>query len=62
MSGLLHNKLKRGYTNKPQIASVLEGEALRPKGSDFDQVPDLTDYSDLWLSLQLFAAKRTQVM
>ena len=30
--------------------------------SNFDKVPDLTDYSDLWLSLQLFAAKRTQVM
>ena len=62
MSALLHNKLKRGYTNKPQIASVLEGEALKSRGSDFDQIPDLTDYSDLWLSLQLFAAKRTQVM
>jgi len=28
----------------------------------YDRVPDLGDYKELWLCLQLFAAVRTQVM
>ena len=37
-----------------------EGKLFESKELLYEKVPDLTDYADLWLSLQLFAAKRTQ--
>lgn len=28
----------------------------------FERIPDLTDYRDLWLSLQIFVTQRTKML
>ena len=64
MSQPLHKKLKKGYVTQSQAQDMMksEGNLFESRDEIFAKVPDLTDYADLWLSLQLFAAKRTQAM
>jgi hypothetical protein len=45
----LHKKLKAAYDTSQKNTTAVE------------DVPDFTDYHSLWLSLQLFAAKRSRV-
>ena len=58
LSQPLHKKLRKGY-DKGKISEE-QGKLFESKAQLYGKVPDLTDYADLWLSLQLFAAKRTQ--
>ena len=47
ISQAMHKKLKSCYDSKAEVS--------------IEDIPDFTDYHSLWLSLQLFAAKRTRV-
>lgn len=49
MSQPMHKKLKAAYDTSSKNTIAVE------------DVPDFTDYHSLWLSLQLFAAKRSRV-
>jgi hypothetical protein len=49
LSQPLHKKLKAAYDTSTKTPIMIE------------DIPDFTDYHSLWLTLQLFAAKRTRV-
>lgn len=52
-AALLHKKLSLGFEGRSKEANL-----LMSKREKFAQVPDMYDYAQLWLCLQLLAAKR----
>ena len=52
----VHKKLRKAYENRSRETNIMQGA----RESRFEEVPDLSEYSDLWLTVQLFAAKRTE--
>jgi len=51
----LHKKLQEGFEKRTAAANVMAGS----RANRMDLVPDLTDYTQLWLSLQLLAARKS---
>jgi len=51
----LHKKLQEGFEKKTAAVNVMTGS----RANRMDFVPDITDYTQLWLSLQLLAARKS---
>ena len=63
-SGELHNMLRKAYETKSAAQAIMskDGSFFESEQQMYERVPDLGDYQELWLFLQLFAAVRTQVI
>ena len=54
IGGMFHKKLQAGFEKKTAIQNL----SLGSKVNRYEQVPDLYDYAQLWLCLQLVAVKK----
>jgi hypothetical protein len=58
----MHKKLEKAYKQKSTAQRLVDKEGFHEHMDDlYERVPDLTEYQDLWLCLQLMEAVRTVV-